>query len=179
MAGRGYTTLIALFPLTSSLYTAIAPYARSDTAEEFCRLTMTFATSVGIGDIAIGNLQNMIEGFRTLVDSLTFALAELIPDSTEDIVGHIGIGFMEKLFQLVQVELDQLDTQFISNFNCIVHDAAIIDQDGSLAVEIVHHAIKLHHHTAGDLGLAVAKHFDLDGIAFAVFLCKHVYSPVG
>ena len=77
------------------------------------------------------------------------------------------------------VQVNELDAQFISNFNSIVHNAAIIDEHGSLAVEVMHGAKEFHHHTAGNLGLAVAIHLGLHNIAFAVFLGKNVYSPIG
>ena len=79
------------------LDTAIAPYTRVDAKEEFGRLSMTFATLVSIGDIAIGNLQNVIEGVWTLVDSLAFELMDLIPNPTEYVVGNICVSSKKEL----------------------------------------------------------------------------------
>ena len=57
--------------------------------------------------------------------------------------------------------------------------ANTIDQDSSLAIEVVHDAIEFLHHAAIDLGLAIAIHLSLNDILDTVFFCKYVYSPIG
>jgi hypothetical protein len=79
---------------------------------------------------------------------------------------------------MMLIEIDELDSQFFSHKLSIVHDTAIIDEHGSLTIEVVHDAVEFHHLATVDLGLAIAIHLGLNNVLLTVLLAIGINAPV-